>query len=225
MSRFLVLPVLLLLAACASPAPVVNRGPVATAPATRPTANVPPPGSYAPNTYLRACNGITVSNAPRVDAEGWVLDFKPVIMVNGVALAAVPSNDVCLTSGFGQRFGRRHDGIDLQARPAGLVYSAAPGRVLEARNSTGYGLQVLIDHGKGVHTRYAHLEYIDSAIRPGAKIGFGQPLGRMGATGNASAIHVHFEILLGNYNNPRGSKGLTPRDPFDFPPYEYAQAW
>lgn len=224
MNRFLLLLVIFVLGACASSAPTVYRG---SAPATGsvPQRSLADQGVFAPNAYLRACYGITISNSPNVDRDGWVMGFWPVIVVNGIPLATVPSNDVCLTSGFGNRTGRRHDGIDLQSRPAGPIYATAPGRVLEARFSTGYGLQVLIDHGKGVHTRYAHMDYIDPAIKPGAQVGFGWPIGMMGSSGNASAIHVHYEILTGNYHNPRGSKGLTPRDPFSFPPYEYAQAY
>jgi murein DD-endopeptidase MepM/ murein hydrolase activator NlpD len=182
-------------------------------------------GPFAPNAYLRACYGIRVSNSPIVDKDGWVVNYKPIVVVNGIPLAAAPANDVCLTSGFGQRFGRRHDGIDLQSRPAGTIYASAPGRVIESRVSTGYGNMVLIDHGKGVYTRYAHLAHIQPGVTKGAKIGFGQPVGLMGASGNATAIHIHFEILTGDYRNPRGSKGLMPRDPFSFPPYEYAQAY
>ena len=179
------------------------------------------PGTYQPNAFLRICPQIRVSNAPGSDGQGWVRGFNPIIEVDNVVLASVPSNDVCLSSGFGQRYGRMHEGIDLQSRPAGPVFATAPGRVVEARHANGYGLQVLIDHGRGVYTRYGHLANIDGAIRPGTKVGFGQRLGIMGDTGNATAIHVHYEILTGNYNNPRGSKGLIPRDPFSFPAYDY----
>lgn len=229
MTRKATLFALLLGTACASPAPVTVHAVPRAAPA--PAVSTPPPvtaaeqGPFQPNAYLRACYGIRVSNSPLVDEEGWVRNYKPIVVVNGVPLAAAPANDVCLTSGFGQRFGRRHDGIDLQSRPAGTIYAAAPGRVIEARVSTGYGNMVLIDHGKGVYTRYAHLAYIQPGVQKGEKIGFGQPVGFMGSSGNATAVHIHYEILTGNYNNPRGSKGLSPRDPFSFPPYEYAQAY
>ena len=83
-------------------------------------------------------------------------------------------NDVCLSSGFGLRGSRMHEGIDLTSRPASMIYTAAPGRVIEARESSGYGLQVLVDHGHGVYTRYAHLEYFDAGIQLGSSIGFGQ---------------------------------------------------
>ena len=209
-----------LLAACAStPSPVEVRtvprealpaGPVAAA------------GTFQPNAYLRSCGGIYVTNAPPMDDDFWVEGYKPVIMVGPVVLATAPANDVCLSSGFGIRSERRHDGIDLQSVPPGTVYSAAPGTILEARVSNGYGNMVLIDHGGGVYTRYAHLAYFADGIEPGAKVGFGQPIGMMGQSGNATAIHLHYEILTGNYNNPKGSKGLNPRDPFEFPAYDPA---
>ena len=204
---------LFLLGACAStPAPVVEYGPPGDP-------GNPPVGTFQPNAYLRSCGGIYVTNAPPMDSDFWVIDYKPIIVVGQVVLATAPANDVCLSSGFGIRSKRRHDGIDLQSVPAGPVYSAAPGRILEARVSTGYGNQILIDHGGGVYTRYAHLAYFADGVRPGVEIGFGQPIGMMGKTGNATAEHLHFEILTGNYNNPRGSKGLNPRNPFEFPAY------
>ena len=225
MTRLPFLSAALLLAACASPAPVKIHYPPAETPdaslGAAPVGTVAEQGPFAPNAYLRACYGIRVSNSPIVDKDGWVVNYKPIVVVNGIPLAAAPANDVCLTSGFG----RRHDGIDLQSRPAGTIYASAPGKIIESRVSTGYGNMVLIDHGKGVYTRYAHLAYIQPGVTKGATIGFGQPVGFMGASGNATAIHIHFEILTGDYRNPRGSKGLMPRDPFSFPPYEYAQAY
>jgi murein DD-endopeptidase MepM/ murein hydrolase activator NlpD len=209
---------LVFLAACASaPAPVQVR--TYTPPPGPPQAAAPAQGTFQPNAYLRSCGGIYVTNAPPMDSDFWVTDYKPIIVVGQIVLATAPANDVCLSSGFGFRSARRHDGIDLQSVPAGPVYSAAPGRILEARVSTGYGNMVLIDHGGGVYTRYAHLAYFADGIEAGAEVGFGQELGMMGQSGNATAIHLHFEILTGNYNNPRGSKGLNPRNPFEFPAY------
>lgn len=209
---------LVFLAACASaPAPVQVR--TYTPPPGPPQVTATDQGTFQPNAYLRSCGGIYVTNAPPMDSDFWVNDYKPIIVVGQIVLATAPANDVCLSSGFGFRSARRHDGIDLQSVPAGPVYSAAPGRILEARVSTGYGNMVLIDHGGGVYTRYAHLAYFSEGIQAGAEVGFGQELGTMGRSGNATAIHLHFEILTGNYNNPRGSKGLDPRNPFEFPAY------
>ncbi|KCZ90684.1 M23 family metallopeptidase [Hyphomonas johnsonii] len=216
MTRF-VPAIFLLLAVCAcatAPAPVVYGPPG--------DPGNPVQGPFQPNAYLQVCGGMSVSNAPVFYPGGWVADFKPVIVVDGVVLVTVPTNDACLSSGFGYRGGRLHEGIDLTHRPAGTVYAAAPGRVVEARMSTGYGLQVLIDHGRGVYTRYAHLAHTDTRVRVGQPIGYGQPIGVMGQSGNATAIHLHYEILTGNYRNPKGSKGLSVHDPFRFPAYEPA---
>lgn len=214
--------VLTILGGCVSqPAPVIVYGPpVDYGPPGDP--KNPPQGVFQPNAYLRLCPGMGVSNAPAHDTERWIIDFKPVIVVGDVVMASVPVNDVCLSSGLGMRAGRLHEGIDLTSRPPGPVYAAAPGRVIEARWSSGYGNQALIDHGHGVYTRYAHLESFDIGVYPGAEIGFGQPVGQMGATGNAEAPHLHFEILTGDYDNPRASKGLTPLSPFDFPAYDFS---
>jgi murein DD-endopeptidase MepM/ murein hydrolase activator NlpD len=212
---------LVFLAGCASsPAPTEVR--TYTPPPGPPQVSAPSAaqGSFQPNAYLRSCGGIYVTNAPPMDGDFWVVDYKPIIVVGPIVMATAPANEVCLSSGFGIRSTRRHDGIDLQSIPAGPIYSAAPGRVLEARVSTGYGNMVLIDHGGGVYTRYAHLAHITDGIRPGVEVGFGQQIGMMGRSGNATAIHLHFEILTGNYNNPKGSKGLNPRNPFEFPAYE-----
>ncbi|MFN4025654.1 MAG: M23 family metallopeptidase [Hyphomonas sp.] len=179
----------------------------------------PPQGPFQPNAYLRACPGMRVSNAPPIDAERWVIDYKPIIVAFGIVLATSPANDVCLSSGHGLRDGRGHDGIDLTSRPPGPVYSAAPGRIVEARFASGYGLTVVIDHGHGVFTRYAHLDSLAHGISPGQTVGFGYHLGQMGATGNATAPHLHYEILTGNLNNPRGTYGLTSHNPFNFPAY------
>jgi len=212
---------LMMLGACATQrAPVIVYGPPVDYGPPGDARN-PPQGPFQPNAYLNICPGMGVSNAPAADSELWVIDYKPVIQVGEVVLVTAPVNDVCLSSGFGYRGGRLHSGIDLTSRPPGPAYSAAPGRVIEARWSSGYGYQVLLDHGHGVYTRYAHLDSFDPGIVPGSAIGFGQPVGQMGATGNAEGPHLHFEILTGDYDNPSASKGLTANDPFAFPAYEY----
>ena len=189
-------------------------------PATPGAGDVPmPQGNFQPNADLYVCAGFHASNAPPTDASDRIIAFKPIIMVNGVVLSSVPVNDVCLTSGFGQRGGRMHKGLDLQSRPAGTIYSAAPGIILEARVSTGYGNMIVIGHGNGVFTRYAHMASFADGIETGQRLGFGQPLGIMGDSGNATAVHLHFEILEGNYDTPKRSFGLTAQDPFSFPAY------
>lgn len=219
----LLLASMLVLAACASGGAPVRGADVSPPPYAGSripgTTGQPAQGPFRPNAFLRACPGMRVSNAPPLDPERWILRYNPLIVVYGIVMASAPVNDVCLSSGKGLRDGRPHEGIDLAGRPPGRVYSAAPGRVAEARNSSGYGLNVVIDHGRGVFTRYAHLDSFAPGIRPGAVLGFGQPVGQMGSTGNASAPHLHFEILTGDITGPSGSFGLRAHDPFGFPAY------
>jgi murein DD-endopeptidase MepM/ murein hydrolase activator NlpD len=207
-----------LIALCAC---TTTRAPIIYGPPVRERLKAPlPQGPFQPNAYLRLCPGLSVSNAPEADASGWIVTYKPVVAVSGFPLATAPVNDACFSSGFGLRNGRPHQGIDLASYPASFVYSAAPALVLEVSTSPSYGNQVVLDHGDGLFTRYAHLEYHDPNLREDTLIGFGQPLGKMGRTGQASGVHLHFEILMGDYNTARGSKGLTPIDPFSLPAYQ-----
>jgi murein DD-endopeptidase MepM/ murein hydrolase activator NlpD len=85
-----------------------------------------------------------------------------------------------------------HKGVDMVA-PAGTpIRAAGEGRVIRAEAATGYGNLVVIDHGGGLETRYAHLSRID--VRPGDVVPAGVVLGAAGETGNARNPHLHFEV-------------------------------
>ncbi|MEL7231834.1 MAG: M23 family metallopeptidase, partial [Pseudomonadota bacterium] len=202
MRRFLGLVLGIGLVACATRTPEVLYPSVYTEPAPSDIRTngleraVPPQGPFQPNAYLFACRR-NFTNPPQLDDNLMVVDFSPIVEVQGVVLAAAPANDVCLSSGFGFRGQRMHKGIDLVSRPAGTVYSAAPGTILEVTQQTGFGNQVLIDHGGGVYTRYAHFESFAPALAAGQVVGFGEPLGTMGKSGNATGVHLHYEVLPG----------------------------
>ena len=89
---------------------------------------------------------------------------------------------------------RPHDGIDLGASRGTPVLAAAAGNVQTASPRIGYGNFVVIDHGAGYITRYAHLDSI--GVEPGQLVRPGQPIGTVGSTGYATTDHLHFEILL-----------------------------
>jgi murein DD-endopeptidase MepM/ murein hydrolase activator NlpD len=101
-----------------------------------------------------------------------------------------------------QRFSWYHPGIDIANPSLPLVVAADSGRVVYAGwDSAGYGNMVLIDHGNGFQTRYAHLSQI--MVISGQNIGRGQIIGRMGSTGHSTGPHTHFEIILnGIHVNP-----------------------
>jgi murein DD-endopeptidase MepM/ murein hydrolase activator NlpD len=87
---------------------------------------------------------------------------------------------------------RLHAGIDLAAPSGSPVVSAGRGEVLRAGWAAGYGNMVVIDHGRGLTTRYAHLER--SLVHTGQAVATGQEIGLVGATGHATGSHLHFEI-------------------------------
>lgn len=96
---------------------------------------------------------------------------------------------------FGPRGNRFHAGIDLLAATGAPVSAAADGRVTWAgRLGGGWGNLVVVAHADGVRTMYAHLSTI--AVRVGQRVGTGDRLGAVGATGDASGPHLHFEVRL-----------------------------
>jgi murein DD-endopeptidase MepM/ murein hydrolase activator NlpD len=136
--------------------------------------------------------------------------------MNNIELQLAPAPGACLSSGFGQRSGRVHKGLDYYSKPAVAVIAAADGKVIAVKfRAADYGNWVIIDHGEGVYTSYAHLANVEGDITSGAVVKRGQVLGMMGNSGDAtSAIHLHYEVATGDYNNPKAWFGLTPRDPF-----------
>lgn len=87
---------------------------------------------------------------------------------------------------------RLHTGIDLAARQGTVVLASQAGRVLLVESISGYGTTVLLDHGEGWQTLYAHLH--EAFVLVGASLEQGQPLGTVGMTGSATGPHLHFEL-------------------------------
>jgi murein DD-endopeptidase MepM/ murein hydrolase activator NlpD len=163
---------------------------------------------------LTLCN-MAVSNPPH-SINNRVSRNSPVACVENIELLVAPAPAACLSSGFGSRYGRDHRGVDFQSRPSGDVIASGAGTVILVDfRQKDYGHWVIVDHGKGVYTSYSHLEYVNSAVVKGTRIKKGQVVGKMGRSGNAAhAIHLHFEMRKGDYNNPKGWWGLMPIDPF-----------
>jgi murein DD-endopeptidase MepM/ murein hydrolase activator NlpD len=100
---------------------------------------------------------------------------------------------------FGPRGDRFHAGVDIPAPYGARVSAAGVGRVVFAgAGGSGWGRLVVIAHGNGVRTRYAHLSRID--VRVGQRVGTGSLVGRVGATGEATGPHLHFEVLVRGAN-------------------------
>lgn len=106
-----------------------------------------------------------------------------------------PVRQATITSGFGVRWGKMHKGVDLwnEAKGKTEILAAKEGTVIEAgANHEGYGYMVVIDHGDGLQTYYAHLRKILVSI--GQVVQRGQVLGLMGNTGDSTGYHLHFEV-------------------------------
>lgn len=91
---------------------------------------------------------------------------------------------------------RHHDGIDISAPYGTKVLSAGKGVVKFAGREGDYGNMVIIDHGDGVETVYAHLSKI--SVRVGQRIQKGEEVGLVGSTGRSTGPHLHFEVRVGN---------------------------
>ena len=107
-----------------------------------------------------------------------------------------------VSSSFGMRNGRPHEGIDITAPLGTDIKAAADGVVMRSGWSHGdYGKTVMITHKDGFETVYGHNSY--NLVSEGARVTAGQVIARVGKTGNATGNHVHFEIRKdGNPVNP-----------------------
>lgn len=117
-----------------------------------------------------------------------------------------------ITSGFGWRTDpvhggtRFHAGLDLANDRGTPIYAVAPGRVIRAETTTGYGRMIDIDHGYGITTRYAHCTTL--RVRVGDRVERGDFISTMGSTGKSTGPHLHFELRIDD----------SPHDPLKYLP-------
>ncbi len=99
-----------------------------------------------------------------------------------------------LGDGFGPRGDRFHAGIDLEAPYGTPVRADGPGRVVFVGLAAGFGKLVVVEHAGGIETYYAHLSRIVVVLDEPVTVG--SLLGLVGATGDATGPHLHFEVRL-----------------------------
>lgn len=97
-----------------------------------------------------------------------------------------------VTSSYGARWGRMHEGIDIAVGEGTPVHAAAAGTVIYAGWMGGYGNLVVVDHGNGLSTAYAHNSSL--AVAVGQSVAAGEVVSYSGNTGNSTGPHVHFEV-------------------------------
>ena len=114
----------------------------------------------------------------------------------------VPLNRYTVTSEWGGRWGRLHEGIDLAAPTGTPIYASDGGKIIKANYWSGHGLCVEIDHGNGIITRYSHCSKVLVSI--GDLVYQGQHIANVGNTGHSFGSHCHFEVRVnGSSRNPR----------------------
>ena len=108
-----------------------------------------------------------------------------------------------MASGFGFRMDpfykvrKFHYGMDFTAPTGTEIYATGNGVVIEAKwNRGGYGNRIIIDHGFGYQTLYAHL--VKYNVYVGKRVKRGEVIGYVGSTGKSTAPHLHYEVILNN---------------------------
>jgi murein DD-endopeptidase MepM/ murein hydrolase activator NlpD len=146
--------------------------------------------------------------------------FASIPSIKPVSSGVIKDKKMPLLSGFGMRIhpihkiARFHTGIDFTAPTGTPIRATGNGKViLVKRESSGYGLHVIIDHGYGFKTLYAHMSKVD--IKEGQMVTKGQKIGAIGNSGTSTAPHLHYEVHVnGTPVNPVKYclDGLTPEE-------------
>jgi murein DD-endopeptidase MepM/ murein hydrolase activator NlpD len=154
-------------------------------------------------------------NAHRYSLQGARLALMS-LLIGGCALPRWPVAGT-MTSPFGFRMRGWHpdfhNGVDVAAAEGAPVHAMKAGTVIRTGEMTGYGLAVILQHGKNTRTIYGHLSGI--AVKQGEHVAGGSLIGSVGRTGNATGPHLHFEVwryghaedpvpLLGGFPPPGG---------------------
>ena len=138
---------------------------------------------------------ITISldeiKAREIDDEEYVPHVWPVRFSDHGYISSYFGNRIDPVTGEGTVF---HGGLDLADKLNTKIHASASGVVIEAAESEGYGLNILIDHGNGYQSRYSHCNTL--LVSKGDTVSQGQVIATMGATGRVTGVHCDFRIYL-----------------------------
>jgi len=152
-------------------------------------------GVYAGQSYAPVSRPVTLPTAPSVTVEGE--DVPPPVKEDDGLRWPLLQTQAAVSATYGYRWGNLHCGIDIAADLLDPVVAAADGTVVAVELDNyngGYGTTVLIDHGNGVQTLYAHLDGM--AVTPGELVRAGQTVARVGMTGVTTGPCLHFEVRV-----------------------------
>ncbi|MBI3956583.1 MAG: peptidoglycan DD-metalloendopeptidase family protein [Candidatus Kerfeldbacteria bacterium] len=142
----------------------------------------PPPAPIAPTTRLAVDTGGTAPPSITAPRGGGLLWPTPSHKIN-------------------QYFTYRHSGVDIDGEYTSPIYAAESGRVEFVGWGGGYGLHVIVNHGNGMKTLYAHAS--KTFVKAGQNVDKGQTLAMQGSTGWSTGVHLHFEVFInGRKTNP-----------------------
>jgi murein DD-endopeptidase MepM/ murein hydrolase activator NlpD len=194
--------ILTIAAACIA---VVPMTPVHAAPADDPRLGWFSASTRVSPQQLQAVAQLRHAERARLSAVAKALTTPPASGRSSAA-AMPPSSFIWPATGpigsrFGRRWGRPHQGIDIDAPNHSPIVAAQAGVVTLSGWKDGYGNTVIIDHGNGVNTLYAHQSRL--VARSGEHVAQGQLIGYVGSTGNVTAPHLHYEVHING----------VPRDP------------
>jgi murein DD-endopeptidase MepM/ murein hydrolase activator NlpD len=165
-----------------------NRAPATTAPAPKAAAATPAPTKAAAK-----------APAKKVPAKKAVAKATPTWVS--------PMPGAPLSSCFGPRWGMMHLGVDFAGANGTPIRAVGAGTVFAAGwTYFGYGISVVIDHGNGYLTHYAHASGV--LVKPGQKVKPNQPIALEGNTGDSTGPHLHFEVHHGMWNQVDPAKWL-----------------
>lgn len=164
-------------------------------------------GNFQPRIRISAGRAIDLVGSERAARRVKILSTRPVSddvvsdeAFDGTMPAGSPLRSSRVTSSFGNRRHpisggwRLHAGVDMAASRGTPIYATGSGTVRYAGWRGGYGLLVVVDHGDGVETRYAHMSQLGTSV--GRKVRQGDVLGRVGSTGRSTGNHLHYETRV-----------------------------
>lgn len=139
--------------------------------------------------------GISVSipwyNKEQLEEETRTGRPSALMSVSGLQFES-PKKEALITSPFGPRWGRPHEGVDLDANRGDEILAAADGVVEEISTSSSYGRRIVLRHDREFTTIYAHLNSFN--VRKGDRVNRGQLIGTAGSSGVVNGVHLHFEL-------------------------------
>lgn len=150
----------------------------------------------AENVIKKPVDKIVVKGTRARYSESYQVASRGIFSLGGSWLTPVFGRITCGYGGY-----RGHTGMDIGAKVGTAVRAAKGGQVIFAGYSGGYGKNVVISHGDGIKTRYAHLSKI--YVSKGEKVAAGEVIGAVGMTGRTTGPHLHFEVIKnGGFVNP-----------------------